>query len=542
MKKYSKSIFTLLVGIMFFINVIMFPAYADTSLKTKEKNYTEYNIKNEILYFDNDGNMGYNVVHQCNMSDKTIINDETGNNIKSLDDVKNKSKDNAIIASLKLDADGQVQEINITAVIKRPVVGISWKSDKIGSDYEAFAEAYKRNGAKAIFLPQFKTEEDAKEYLEDNSVDGIFETGGSDVNPYFYKELQTPYGSAAPNNDRDISDIALIRVAISNNIPLLGVCRGEQIFNVAMGGGLIQDIPYYFGQKVKSGEIDVSRVTKVLCGTLPGHDESENVEDTGYIKRDFSELPDKVDESGEKTFEKGALRVCIDGCIHSGAPSYHPLDNSDHTSIDSNSKWLYKIAGDTSIDLVATAHHQAVNPDKLGKGLTIVAHSRDGIVEAIEYQDNLFALGVQFHPERDALGDSKQAIDSKLDPNQDLSNKFLKTLVMYAAVYDGSLEKEDVEGTKEPEKDPEIDDKEDDEQEDVEGSDEADKDNSDTEDIEEPSLSDEDSNKTSEDLPETGDDKYIFKIILVCVLVLGIALDISVLYKRYRNENRAVRK
>ena len=49
--------------------------------------------------------------------------------------------------------------------------------------------------------------------------------------------------------------------AIELDVPLLAVCRGEQGLNVALGGGLIQDVPYYLGQKVQAGEIDESRVT-----------------------------------------------------------------------------------------------------------------------------------------------------------------------------------------------------------------------------------------------------------------------------------------
>lgn len=65
-----------------------------------------------------------------------------------------------------------------------------------------------------------------------------------------------------------------------------------------------------------------------------------------------------------------------------------------------------------------------------GEGLTIVAHSSDGIVEGIECQDNLFALGIQFHPERDALRDTRD-----VDISQDECNRFLGALVKYAGIY-----------------------------------------------------------------------------------------------------------
>jgi hypothetical protein len=92
--------------------------------------------------------------------------------------------------------------------------------------------------------------------------------------------------------------------------------------------------------------------------------------------------------------------------------------------------------------VVATAHHQAVNPDNLGDGLTIVATSSDGIVEAIEHQDSLFALAIQWHPERDALGDTRMTDtnsdgvkDTPIDVDQDLCNALLRALVEYADIY-----------------------------------------------------------------------------------------------------------
>lgn len=414
---------------------------ADTNVSNQQFSQT-----NAVLYVDTDGNLGYNVVHTADTNSTTVV-DLTGNNITAMEILKKKAVEYAVLANLNVDENGVMTNLYVTAVITRPKVGISWKSDTIGSDYKNFQTAFNRNGADAFFLPKFTSEKEANDYLVNNSVNGVFETGGSDVNPYYYGELQTPHGSGMPDNVRDVSDIALIQAAITLNVPLLGVCRGEQIFNVAMGGGLIQDIPYYLGQKVLKGEVDVSRVTTVLSGKLPGSDTV--VKDTGYTLRDFSLLG--LGAMIAPTYDKatqtyvadsgcdgdGHLRVWIDGVIHSGSPSYHELGNKDVNAIDKTSKWLYNIAGSSSLSLVATAHHQSVNPDKLGKGLTIVAHSSDGIVEGIEYQDNLFALGIQFHPERDALGNSQTAIDNNKNPDIDKCNDFLRALVKYAAIHNG---------------------------------------------------------------------------------------------------------
>jgi microsomal dipeptidase-like Zn-dependent dipeptidase/gamma-glutamyl-gamma-aminobutyrate hydrolase PuuD len=74
------------------------------------------------------------------------------------------------------------------------------------------------------------------------SLDGLILTGGKDVNPLWYQEdpLQQ-LGEVDPL--RDEYELTLIKLASDRNIPLLGICRGEQLLNVAFGGTLYQDIP-----------------------------------------------------------------------------------------------------------------------------------------------------------------------------------------------------------------------------------------------------------------------------------------------------------
>lgn len=317
----------------------------------------------------------------------------------------------AVTANLGFDEDGDIAQIEITDVNERPIVGISWKKDNIGSDYQGFAEAFERNGAYAVYLPQVHDADEAREVL--SQIDGIFMTGGEDWNPSLYGEEPEPHGAVGWNNARDTSDIKLMQQAIEMDVPLLAVCRGEQGFNVAMGGSLIQDVPYYLGQKVSKGEIAENRVTVL--------------EDEGYYSGENYDIYYECAPDAH-------LRVVVDGLVHSGGTGYHELAGgagNEGIAISKESKWLYKIIGSDSIDLVATAHHQAVDPDDLGHGLTIVAMSSDGIVEAIEHQDSLFALALQWHPERDALEDTR---DTDVDQNQ--CNALLGALVEYAGIYD----------------------------------------------------------------------------------------------------------
>ena len=73
-------------------------------------------------------------------------------------------------------------------------------------------------------------------------VRGVMLTGGGDVDPALYGEVPHPT-YAAPEPGRDAFEIALARAAIAADIPLLAICRGMQVLNVAMGGTLVQDIP-----------------------------------------------------------------------------------------------------------------------------------------------------------------------------------------------------------------------------------------------------------------------------------------------------------
>lgn len=73
-------------------------------------------------------------------------------------------------------------------------------------------------------------------------VDGLMLTGGGDVDPQLYGEAPHATFQAAETG-RDAFEIALARAAVSKGIPLLAICRGMQVLNVAMGGTLVQDIP-----------------------------------------------------------------------------------------------------------------------------------------------------------------------------------------------------------------------------------------------------------------------------------------------------------
>lgn len=73
-------------------------------------------------------------------------------------------------------------------------------------------------------------------------ADGLLLTGGGDVDPVYYREPKHESFSAAEPG-RDEAELALAREAMARRLPLLAICRGVQVLNVAAGGSLVQDIP-----------------------------------------------------------------------------------------------------------------------------------------------------------------------------------------------------------------------------------------------------------------------------------------------------------
>ena len=74
-----------------------------------------------------------------------------------------------------------------------------------------------------------------------NGLDALILTGGGDVDPRFYGE-QPHLTFTAAEPGRDQFELALARAAIAGGLPLLAICRGVQVLNVAAGGSLVQDI------------------------------------------------------------------------------------------------------------------------------------------------------------------------------------------------------------------------------------------------------------------------------------------------------------
>lgn len=141
---------------------------------------------------------------------------------------------------------------------KKPVIGISgsitvmesgrfpgYRRTYVNEDY---VTAVKMAGGIPLVLPMIDDETVIDDYM--NVIDGLVLSGGHDVEPLRYKEQPLMrIGQTFP--ERDTFDIHLVERALDRDIPVLGICRGHQILNVALGGSLYQDLSYIPSCEIK---------------------------------------------------------------------------------------------------------------------------------------------------------------------------------------------------------------------------------------------------------------------------------------------------
>ena len=168
-------------------------------------------------------------------------------------------------------------------------------------------------------------------------VDGLLLTGGGDVDPSRYGEPRHEKFSPTIETGRDDFELALVKIAQERQLPILAICRGIQVLNVARGGTLVQDIP--------------------------------------------SQVP-------------GALPHQLE------VPPHQPMEFAHEVWIDKDTllaKLMRERLSDTDACDVNSRHHQAVR--QLAPGLIVSATAPDGVIEAIDDPNAKFCLGVQWHPE-----------------------------------------------------------------------------------------------------------------------------------------------
>ena len=115
--------------------------------------------------------------------------------------------------------------------VRGPVIGVAFPRE----DYVA---ALEQAGATVrVLTPDRDTLPDVL-----NELDGVLLTGGPDVRPAHYGATTT-HPTVEVNDERDAYELPLAKAALHARLPLLAICRGVQVLNVAAGGTLVQDLP-----------------------------------------------------------------------------------------------------------------------------------------------------------------------------------------------------------------------------------------------------------------------------------------------------------
>ncbi|MFD1849618.1 gamma-glutamyl-gamma-aminobutyrate hydrolase family protein [Oceanobacillus bengalensis] len=124
----------------------------------------------------------------------------------------------------------------------KPLIGITSSMEINQSQYTINnnnVKAILQAGGMPVMLPYLLSDEDIDQIA--NHIDGLYATGGYDIDPTLFGEEPHPkLGTIIPN--RDFFEIALIKKLLEMDKPILGVCRGSQTLNIAVGGDMYQDI------------------------------------------------------------------------------------------------------------------------------------------------------------------------------------------------------------------------------------------------------------------------------------------------------------
>jgi putative glutamine amidotransferase len=138
-------------------------------------------------------------------------------------------------------------------VAKQPLIGITTYAEQarwgVWDSPAAliplvYVRAVEKAGGRPLLVPP--SEEAIEETLD--ALDGLVLSGGSDVDPELYGAEAHPETNGV-HPERDRAEIALLRAALERDMPVLAICRGSQVLNVAQGGDIVQHLPEVVGHE-----------------------------------------------------------------------------------------------------------------------------------------------------------------------------------------------------------------------------------------------------------------------------------------------------
>jgi putative glutamine amidotransferase len=208
--------------------------------------------------------------------------------------------------------------------VGKPVVGITTYLTRAAFgawDVEAalvpaeYVRAVTRAGGVPLLVPPGAS---AEETLD--AVDGLIFSGGSDVDPELYGEAAHAETTGIVR-ERDDFELGLMRDALARDMPVLAICRGSQVLNVALGGGLEQHVPDRVGTDVHKEtpgvfadhDVDVLPGTRLSAILGDRHDvkshHHQGYGELGAGLREAARAPDGTVEALEDPARRFALGV-----------------------------------------------------------------------------------------------------------------------------------------------------------------------------------------------------------------------------------------
>ncbi len=202
---------------------------------------------------------------------------------------------------------------------------------------DSYVSSVQRSGALAVLLPvDPRLPADLLERIE-----GLLLIGGADLDPASYGAERAP-ATESTYPDRDAFEIALLRGAVERGMPVLGICRGMQILNVAFGGTLAQDLVSADGANPHRRALGTFEGTEHLVALDPGSLAERAVGETRHVARCHHHQG--VQELGEGLLVTG--RAVVDGmpeAIETSDGSW-VLGVQWHPEADSRSRLFHALA------------------------------------------------------------------------------------------------------------------------------------------------------------------------------------------------------
>lgn len=166
-------------------------------------------------------------------------------------------------------------------------------------------------------------------------LDGLLLTGGADVEPSRYGQEAAPE-TGTPDLERDAFEIALVRAAVDRGVPVLAVCRGNQVVNVALGGGAGAARPDAPGLRPPDGRLPRRRHRGRLTARLRAR-----------CREPTRELPAPPDSRHSRPSLRAVARTAngsIEATEHHDQPlitvQWHPKHQLDNDHWSSLASWL----------------------------------------------------------------------------------------------------------------------------------------------------------------------------------------------------------